>query len=290
MIRIFLFLLTNFSIIILLFILSALFGLHNRSLLYIICSTIITGFTGSIISLLLSKKIALFTVGGKIITEPKNELEEWVLKIIKKQSLRLNISNPEFAIYDSESVNAFATGYSKNSSLIAISSMLLKNMNKKEIEAIIAHEMSHISNGDMVTMTLIQGVLNTFTIFLSRGIAYIICNIFLKSDTTSNKNKTDYVILTFILELIFGIAASCITMWFSRKREFYADASAAKLSSTKNMISALKSLQNYTDLSNEPKNVHALCINGKINSFLDLFSTHPPINVRIQALNKKKYM
>jgi heat shock protein HtpX len=293
MIRIFLFLITNLSVISLLLVASFFIGISPQSLFFMFLSTICVGFGGAFISLLLSKKIALISIGGKIINSPANEQEEWILKTIKKQALSLGLKVPELSIYNSNSVNAFATGPTRNSSLIAISSGLINSMNKNEIKSVIAHEISHINNGDMVTMTLIQGVVNTFVIFLSRGIAYLICLLSAdnkSSSVTSSKNKSKYFFLKFVLEIMFGMLSSCVTMWFSRRREFYADAGAAKLSGVENMISALKVLKNYTHLSNEPKNVNSLCINGNLKYFLNIFSSHPPIDLRIKALYKKKYM
>ncbi|CAL4321486.1 protease HtpX [Buchnera aphidicola] len=294
MIRIFLFLLTNLSIVSILFILGLFIKLNIYVFFFVIVSTFLTGFGGAIISLLLSKRIALFSVGGKIITDPANDREKWAFKKIKKQASKLNLKTPEFAIYDSDSFNAFATGATKNSSVVAVSTALLHKMRKNELEAVIAHEISHISNGDMVTMTLLQGILNTFTIFLSNGLSHMFCSMIFGEDNTSEnlrQRKIGYhYYITLFLEIIFGILASFITMWFSRKREFYADAGAAKLSSIENMIAALKTLEYHAYLINEPKNVNALCINGSINNFFYLLASHPPINTRIKALNKKKYM
>ncbi|CAL4321463.1 Protease HtpX [Buchnera aphidicola (Periphyllus testudinaceus)] len=293
MIRMLLFLLTNLAVISILCIISFLIGIKNHNIFIFIISTFIFGFGGSFLSLILSKKIALLSTGATIIKNPNNKTEEWLCKVIKKQSKKLNIKTPDLIIYDSKNINAFATGATKNSSLIALSNELLNCMKKNEIKAVIAHEMTHISNGDMVTMTLLQGIVNTFVIFLSRAIVYLLNNFF--SDNKNNRlffarNGIINLILTLFLEILFGTLASCITMWFSRKREFYADAGSAKIVGVKNMISALKTLDIQKDIFKEKEYISALCINGKNKSFLRLFMSHPTIKNRIKALNKKIYM
>jgi heat shock protein HtpX len=293
MIRLLLFVVTNLSVISLLCIIAFFTGIQTNNIIYLIISGFLFGFGGAFISLLLSKKIALFSIGSNIIRNPQNKSEIWLLKVLKKQSVQLNIKTPDLTIYQSHSINAFATGPRKDSSLIAISTGLLNKMNKNEIKAVIAHEMTHIANGDMITMTLIQGVVNTFVIFLSRGIAYLLSNLGPNNNSSESilqKTGAAYLILTIFLEIIFGTIASFITMWFSRRREFYADAGSAKIVGVKNMIAALEKMQ-YNPCSLEiPKTLATFCINGQKNSIVSLFMSHPPLHVRIQALYNRTYM
>ncbi|NIH16815.1 MAG: protease HtpX [Buchnera aphidicola (Periphyllus lyropictus)] len=291
--RIFLVSLTNISVLSIISIISCLFGIHFNKLTKVIISTFLFGFGGAFVSLLFSKRISMFSTGSKIIVNPKNKSEKWILKIIKKQSSKLKLKTPETAIYQSDNINAFATGPTKNSSLISVSSGLLKKMPKNEIKAVIAHEMTHISNGDMVTMTLIQGTVNTFVIFLSKIIIYFLSNIYLKDKKKINflkKKSITRTIFSFFLQTMFGIFSSIVVMWFSRNREFYADAGSAKLVGRKNMIAALKKLKLNSKKIVEPKNISSLCIDNNYNPFLNLLKSHPPLDSRIDALNKKKYM
>ncbi|WP_343187601.1 protease HtpX [Buchnera aphidicola (Periphyllus koelreuteriae)] len=293
MIRVLLFLLTNLAVTIILCILSFFIGIQNHNLYMFIISTFIFGFSGSFISLLLSKKIALLSIKSYIIKNPRNKTEKWLLKFIEKQAKKLEINTPELTIYTSNDINAFATGPTKNSSLIALSDKLIDVMNKNEIKAVISHEITHISNGDMVTMTLIQGIVNTFVIFLSKGIAYIISYIFSDNKNNGNifiKNNIITLILTLFLEILFGTLSNCITMWFSRKREFYADAGSAKIVGKKHMISALKTINNHVQTFIKEENLATLSIHGKNKKFLNLFMSHPTIKNRIKALNNKTYM
>lgn len=294
--RIFLFFFTNLSIILIFGIILFLTGIHLNSILNILIISIILGFLGSIISLLICKWIALYSVNGNIIKNPKNNIEKWLFNIVKKQAYNVNIDMPEIAIYNSKDMNAFATGMQRNSSLIAISSALLKNMNLKEIEAVIAHEITHIDNGDMVTMTLIQGTINTFIIFISRILTKIFTTFLYKNQKEKHQyeyfNSYQYSYCSFIsmiLEFTLGILANIIIMWFSRNREFYADAGSAKLVGYKNMISALEKLKNSHEV-NIPENIITLCINGKSQTIFNLFLSHPPLDQRIYALKKRLYI
>jgi len=290
MIRIILFLLTNLAVTSTLSLILALTGIQSESMYGLLIMSSLFGFSGSILSLIMSKWIALRSVNGKIIDQPNNETEKWLINTIRRQSIKKGIIMPQIAIYEAIDINAFATGARRNSALIAISTGLLENMTKNEAEAVIAHEISHISNGDMITMALVQGVVNTFVIFVSRVISETLNNLF-----SSNQNNEDgkdsflFFLISSFLELIFGVLASVITMWFSRHREFYADASSAKLVGREKMISALNRLK----LSHEPQesdSIIAFCINGKSNSLTELFASHPSLDKRIEALNKKKYM
>ena len=289
MLRIALFLGTNFAIIIVLSISMSIFGvdgvLHDNgvdlnlnSLLFI--SSVI-GFTGSFISLLISKWVAKKSMGVILITEPKNETERWLVKKLNEISVKANIKTPEFGIFDSQQLNAFATGASKNNSLVALSSGLISHMSKDEIEAVIAHEISHISNGDMVTMTLIQGIINTFVIFFSRIIGHVVDRVVFK---VQRGHGPAYYITSIIVQILLSILASIIVMWFSRKREFEADHSAAKLVGANKMISALKTLSNKSPDA-LPDQMAAFGISGKKEkSYKSLFSSHPSIESRIESL------
>ena len=289
MLRIALFLGTNFAIIIVLSISMSIFGvdgvLHDNgvdlnlnSLLFI--SSVI-GFTGSFISLLISKWVAKKSMGVILIKEPKNETEMWLVKKLNEISVKANIKPPEFGIFDSQQLNAFATGASKNNSLVALSSGLISHMSKDEIEAVIAHEISHISNGDMVTMTLIQGIINTFVIFFSRIIGHVVDRVVFK---VQRGHGPAYYITSIIVQILLSILASIIVMWFSRKREFEADHSAAKLVGANKMISALKTLSNKSPDA-LPDQMAAFGISGKKEkSYKSLFSSHPSIESRIESL------
>ncbi|QCI15996.1 protease HtpX [Buchnera aphidicola] len=293
MIRIILFLLTNLAVMLIFSLILSLTGIHSNSIYGLLIISSLFGFSGSILSLILSKWIALRSVNGKIITHPSNEMENWLINTIREQSIKKGIIMPQIAIYDAIDINAFATGARRNSALIAISTGLLKNMTRHEAEAVIAHEISHISNGDMITMTLVQGVVNTFVIFISRILSQIISSILLSNrneeNNTAERNPFVYFLISTFLELIFGVLASIITMWFSRHREFYADASSAKLVGSEKMIAALNRLKTSQE-PQESDSMIALCINGKSNSFLKLFSSHPSLEQRIQALHNKEYI
>jgi heat shock protein HtpX len=292
MIRIILFLLTNLAVMLIFSLILNLTGIQSNNIYSLLIMSSLFGFSGSILSLILSKWIALRSVNGEIITHPRNEIENWLIDTIREQSIKKGIIMPQIAIYHAPDMNAFATGARRNSALIAISTGLLENMTRHEAEAVIAHEISHISNGDMITMTLVQGVVNTFVIFISRILSQIISNTISSNRNENNveeRNPFLYFLISTFLELIFGVLASIITMWFSRHREFYADASSAKLVGREKMISALNRLKN----SHEPQesdSMIAFCIHGKSNSFLKLFASHPSLDKRIQALYKKEYM
>lgn len=295
--RVFIFLLTNIAIILVLNIMLSLLGINyffykiGLNIKILTISSMIFGFTGSIISLLLSKKIAKWSMNLMVIKNPSNFTEDWLLKTVNKISKNANISTPEVAIYNGE-INAFATGAFKNSSLIAISANLLESMTKLEIKAIIAHEISHISNGDMVTMLLIQGVINTFIILISRIFSYILdcflLNSYDDSNYNSNYNHKIYGLITTILQIFLGFGASIVVAWFSRNREFRADHGSAKLLGTPDpMISALRHLSNISIVNDLPKSIAILGINNnfKKKSFLKLFATHPSFEKRIAILS-----
>lgn len=289
MFRIALFLGTNIAILLVLSLSMSLFGisgvldsngidLNLTSLLFI--SSII-GFAGSFISLLMSKWIAKKSMGVVLIVNPKNETEIWLLKTLNNISKKANIKTPEFGIFKSQQLNAFATGSSKNKSMVAVSSGLINHMNRDEVEAVIAHEISHISSGDMITMTLIQGIINTFVIFFSRVIGHIVDRVIFK---VQRGHGPAYFITSIVVQILLSILANIIVMWFSRKREYAADLEAAKLVGTDKMISALKILALKSPLA-LPDQMAAFGIaGGKEKSYKSLFSSHPSIESRIELL------
>ena len=291
MMRIILFLCTNLAVMAVFGIILSLTGIRSASIPGLMIMAGLFGFGGSFVSLLMSKWMALRSVGGEVIAQPRNETERWLMQIVTQQSQQAGITTPQVAIYHAPDINAFATGARKNASLVAVSTGLLQNMNRDEAEAVIAHEISHIANGDMVTMTLIQGVVNTFVIFISRIIAQVASG-FLSSDREeegSNGNPLVYFAVATVLELVFGILASIITMWFSRHREFHADAGSAKLVGREKMIAALERLKTSYE-PQEPGTMMAFCINGKQKSLSELFMSHPPLDKRIEALRQGEYI
>ncbi|NKI75579.1 protease HtpX [Dickeya sp. CFBP 2040] len=293
MMRIALFLLTNLAVMVVFGLVLSLTGVQHNSMAGLIIMAGVFGFGGSIISLLMSKWMALRSVGGEVIEQPRNETEHWLLETVRAQSQQVGIAMPQVAIYHAPDINAFATGARRDSSLVAVSTGLLQNMSRDEAEAVIAHEISHIANGDMVTMTLVQGVVNTFVIFISRIIAQIVTS-FLSgnrddSEESSNGNPLIYMAVSMVLELVFGILASIITMWFSRYREFHADAGSAKLVGREKMIAALQRLKTSYE-PQEASSMMAFCINGKSKSLSELFLSHPPLDKRIEALRAGEYL
>ena len=289
MLRIALFLGTNMAILLILSITMSLFGVEgvlqdngvdlNLNSLLLISAVI--GFAGSFISLLMSKWLAKRSMGVKIIATPKNETETWLLQTIKDISSNAKINTPEFGTFNSQQMNAFATGASKNSSLVALSTALINHMNRDEIEAVIAHEVAHIKNGDMVTMTLIQGIINTFVIFFSRIIGHFVDRVIFK---VQRGHGPAYYITSIIAQIFLSILASIIVMWFSRKREYAADLSASKLVGPNKMISALKTLSTKSQ-QNLPDQMAAFGISGKREkNYKSLFSSHPSIESRIEKI------
>ncbi len=279
MMRIVLFLATNFAVMIVLGIILNVTGIAGNSTGGILIMALLFGFAGSLISLFLSKTMALRSVGAEIIKEPRNNAERWLVETVKRQSAQAGIPMPDVAIYHSADVNAFATGATKNNSLVAVSTGLLNNMTQDEAEAVVAHEVAHIANGDMVTMTLLQGVLNTFVIFLSRMIATAVSA---RNDNEGEgQNTAVYFLVSMVLEVLFGILATIIAMWFSRYREFRADAGSASLVGKEKMIAALQRLQHVHEPQEMQGSLNAFMINGKRS---ELFMSHPPLEKRIEAL------
>lgn len=289
MMRIVLFLATNLAIILVLSITTSLFGLNRwmseQGIDYtsLLIFALIVGFTGSIISLLLSKPMAKMSTRARVINpqQPANRQEAWLVETVAQFAQRAGIGMPEVAIYEG-APNAFATGAFKNDALVAVSTGLLQSMDEEEVAAVLGHEIAHVANGDMVTMTLIQGVVNTFVIFLARVVGFFIDRAVFKNDREGT--GPGYFITVIVLELVFGLLASIIVAWFSRQREFRADAGAAQLMGTpRSMIKALQRLQQMQE-GELPKNIQALGISNHAK-MANLFATHPPLAVRIQALS-----
>ncbi|MES2025095.1 MAG: protease HtpX [Pseudomonadota bacterium] len=286
--RIFLFIATNIAVIAVMSVVLSLLGVDRfitqagLNLPMLLAFSLVVGFTGSFISLLISKPMAKWSTGARVITAPSSSTELWLIDSVRKLSERAGITMPEVAVYDGEP-NAFATGAFKNSALVAVSTGLLQSMTKDEVEAVLAHEVAHVANGDMVTMTLVQGVVNTFVVFLSRVVGYFVDRALSSRNNNSGGQGMGYFITVMVCQVVFGIAASVIVAWFSRHREFRADAGAAKLlGSPQPMMKALARLGGI-EPSSLPEGLASLGINDK-PGFAALFSSHPPIEDRIAAL------
>jgi len=290
--RIFLFLATNIAIMLVITIMIHIFGLGqilneqgvDIDLTSLLMLSAVVGMTGSIISLALSKSMAKHTTGAYVIEQPRNEEEQWLFNVVQRQANAAGIGMPEVAIYDAPDINAFATGMFRNDALVAVSTGLLQGMTRDEAEAVLAHEVSHVANGDMVTLALIQGVINTFVFFLSRVIGHIIDRAVFK---TQRGHGPAYWFTTIITQLVLGILASAIVMWFSRHREYRADAGAASLEGKQKMISALERLQKSANQPHLPEQLEAFGISGGMAAGLkSLFMSHPPLADRIEALRR----
>ncbi len=284
--RILLFLGTNLAILVLLGTVMSILGLDTRSTSGLLVFAALFGMGGSFISLAMSKWIAKKSTKAHVIEQPRNNTEKWLVDTVRAQAEKAEIGMPEVAVYDSADINAFATGMSKNNSLVAVSTGLLHNMSKDEAEAVLAHEVTHIACGDMVTMALIQGVLNTFVIFLSRVVAGIIDNFLSGDEEGGGLGFIGYMAVTIVLELVLGFFASIIVMWFSRRREFRADDGAAYIVGPQKMISALQKLKAHHEPSQLPEQVAAFGIRPKEGGLASLFRSHPPLDDRIAALKK----
>ncbi|KJK15131.1 protease HtpX [Cupriavidus sp. 2MCAB6] len=289
--RVLLFLATNLAVMLVLSFTASLLGVNrfltsnglNLGMLLVFAA--LMGFGGSFISLLMSKTIAKWSTGAQVITHPGNSTELWLVQTVQKLADRAGLPMPEVAIYEGEA-NAFATGATKKNSLVAVSTGLLQTMSHDEVEAVLAHEVAHIANGDMVTLTLIQGVVNTFVIFLARVVGYFVDSMLRKNDEESSGPGIGYMITVVVCEIVFGILASIIVATFSRHREYRADAGAARLmGSPTPMVAALRRLGGL-EPDGLPQNMQAMGIAGG-KSWLSLFSSHPPIEERIAALQAK---
>lgn len=291
--RIVLFVLTNLAVMVTLSIVASVFGFNQfggpagLNLGALLGFAAVFGFGGAFVSLLMSKWSAKMAVGAQVIESPADSEQAWLLATVRRLADKAGVGMPEVATYDSPDINAFATGASRNNALVAVSSGLLRQMSREEAEAVLAHEVSHIANGDMVTLTLIQGVLNTFVIFLSRVIGHLVDRALAGNDERSGYGAGYYV--TFIvLEIVFGILASIIVMWFSRQREYRADAGASHLSSRSGMIAALQRLKLNYETSDLPARVTAFGIKGGRAGIMQLFASHPPLDDRIAALQRAR--
>jgi heat shock protein HtpX len=290
--RIFLFLATNLAVVVLLGIVANLFGVNRYlvgsglNLPSLLVFAAIFGMGGSLISLLMSKWVAKRSVGAQVIEQPRTEAERWLVETVRRQAQAAGIGMPEVAMYESPEPNAFATGANRNNALVAVSTGLLEQMSAEEVEAVLGHEVSHVANGDMVTLSLLQGVLNTFVIVLARVVGYAV-------DLALSKNESrgpgiGYYLASFVAELLFGFLASLIVMWFSRYREFHADAGGARLAGRGKMIAALERLRQLHEPSQLPSEMAAFGINGGLGDGLrKLLMTHPPLEERIAALRQQ---
>src|SRR5210317_345198 len=289
--RIALFLATNLAVILVLSVVLRLLGvdrildesgsgLNYEALLVL---SLVIGFGGSLISLAMSKWMAKRSTGAQVITQPRNETESWLLNVVERQARQAGIEMPEVAIYNAPDMNAFATGARRNAALVAVSTGLLQGMPRDEVEAVLAHEISHVANGDMVTLTLVQGVVNTFVIFLSRVVGFFVDRVILKNESG---HGIGYFVTVIVAQIVLGILASTIVMWVSRKREFRADAGSAELNGNQPMIRALARLDRGAP-GELPQALEAFGIaGGKRQGFQKLFMSHPPIAERIEALQK----
>ncbi|MCG7977123.1 MAG: protease HtpX [Candidatus Thiodiazotropha endolucinida] len=290
MMRIALFLGTNLAILMLISITFRLLGIEglllengvDLNLNALLVYSAVIGFSGSLISLFISKWMAKRSMGVEVIETPGNEAEQWLVNTIERQAQQAKIGMPEVGIFDHASPNAFATGWNKNSALVAVSTGLLQQMNRDEVEAVLGHEVSHVANGDMVTLSLIQGVVNTFVVFLSRVIGHTVDRIVFK---TERGYGPAFFIVSMIAEFVLGILAMTIVMWFSRWREFRADKGGAELAGREKMIAALRRLQQAHEPESLPDEIAALAISaGKVQK---LFASHPPLESRIRALQSE---
>ena len=287
--RIFLFVLTNLAVVFVINITLRLLGVDrvidqsgsiNFNALLVMSAVI--GFSGSIISLLMSKWSAKRMVGAQVITNPIDPTERWLVETVSRQAQAVGIGMPEVAVYDAPDVNAFATGWNRNAALVAVSTGLLHNMSRDEAEAVLGHEISHVANGDMVTLALIQGVVNTFVIFFAKLFGILVDRVLLKNDGRNGRGIGAFV-AEMVAQVVLGILASMIVMWFSRQREFRADAGGANLAGRNKMIAALEKLKMNHEQTVLPEKMAAVGISGG-GGFSRLFMTHPPLDERIEAL------
>lgn len=301
--RVFLLMATNFAVVAVLGlvwnILDASFGLTEKLMAmgvpagfgYIALMSIVLGFAGSFISLWMSKGSAIRSMGVQVIDDPTTKQERWLFNVVQRQAERVGIDMPDVGIFHADEPNAFATGARKNNALVAVSTGLLEHMNADEVEAVLGHEMSHVANGDMVTQTLLQGVMNTFVIFFSRVIAHLV-NSVLSGNRNGGGNSygMTYFIVSMVAQVLLGFLANMVVMWFSRYREFHADKGGADLAGREKMIAALRRLQDVNQPHDLPGEMAAFGISGGLGDGLKkLFMTHPPLEERIAALESGKY-
>lgn len=290
--RVFLFIITNLAIVLVLGVVLSLLGVDRildqqgvgLDLGNLVIFAAVFGFGGSLISLAISKWTAKRLTGAQVIEQPRNETESWLLQTVQRQARAAGIGNPEVAIYESPDINAFATGMRRNSALVAVSTGLLRSLDRAEAEAVLGHEVSHVANGDMVTLALIQGVVNTFVIVASRVVGHLVDRVVFK---TERGHGPAFYITSIVAQLVFGILASMIVFWFSRRREYRADAGGASLAGREKMISALEKLRRTVAQPHLPDQLAAFGISGPVGRGLKrLFMTHPPLEERIEALKR----
>ncbi|MFN7725698.1 MAG: protease HtpX [Rubrivivax sp.] len=287
--RVFLFIVTNLAVMVVLGIVASVLGVNRfltsngLNLGLLLGFALVMGFGGAIISLLMSKPMAKWSTGAQVITNSQDPTHRWIVATVERFAQKAGIGMPEVAIFEGEP-NAFATGAFKNSALVAVSTGLLHTMNREEVEAVIGHEVAHIANGDMVTMTLIQGVMNTFVVFISRVVGYFVDKVILKNDREGP--GIGYLVTTIVMDIALGVLASIIVSWFSRQREYRADAGAAALMGRKQpMINALARLGGMQP-GELPQSMSAMGISAKPSGFMALFSSHPPLEDRIRRLQQ----
>ena len=287
--RIFLFILTNLAVVLVISVTLRLLGVdrivnHSGAINFnaLLVVSVVIGFSGSLISLLMSKWMARQMVGAQVIENPIDPTELWLVDTVRRQAGEAGIGMPEVAIYDAPEVNAFATGWNRNNALVAVSTGLLHNMGKDEIEAVLGHEISHVANGDMVTLALLQGVVNTFVVFFSKLFGILVDRVLLKNDSRNGPGIGAFV-AEIAAQLVLGVLASMIVMWFSRQREFRADAGGAGLAGRQKMIAALERLKVNHEQTALPQQMAAFGISGG-GGLSKLFMTHPPLDERIEAL------
>ncbi|MDD9999710.1 MAG: protease HtpX [Rhodospirillaceae bacterium] len=290
--RIALFIATNVAVLVVLTIAMQLLGIESLlneqgtqlDLQSLLIFSAVIGFAGSFISLAISKWSAKRLTGARVIKEPRNETERWLLSTVQRQAQTAGIGTPEVAIYDSPDINAFATGANRNNALVAVSTGLLGRLSRGELEAVLGHEVSHVANGDMVTLTLIQGVVNTFVIFFSRIIGFLVDRLIFR---TERGYGPGFFIASIVAQIVLGILASTIVMWFSRRREFRADQGGAQLAGRQNMINALERLRRAHEPSALPESMRAMGISSsRAVGLKRLFMSHPPLEERIAALKR----
>jgi heat shock protein HtpX len=290
--RIFLFALTNVAVLAVIYIVLGVLGVdqilsRNGSSLNLgnlLVFSAVVGFSGALISLALSKWMAKMSTGARVIDTPRNSTESWLVTTVYRLADASNIRRPEVAIYDSPDVNAFATGPTRNNSLVAVSTGLLQRLGQREVEAVLGHEISHVANGDMVTLTLLQGVLNTFVVFLSRIVGFVVDRVLLRNERGAGAG---FFVASLVAQILLGILASMVVMWYSRQREFRADAGGARLAGRGAMIGALQGLQRIHQPAELPEALRAFGIAGSSPTGLRrLFMSHPPLEERIAALQR----
>jgi heat shock protein HtpX len=290
MLRLLLFLGTNVAVLVVISIVFQVLGLESilaengvdLDLGALLVMSAIIGFSGSLISLLMSKQMAKRGMGVQLIEQPRTEVEQWLVETVRRQADQAGIGMPEVGVFDSPEPNAFATGARRNAALVAVSTGLLERMNRGEVEAVLGHEVSHVANGDMVTLTLVQGVVNTFVVFLSRVVGHVVDRVVFR---TERGYGPGYYITSIVAQIAFSVLATMIVMWFSRRREFRADAGGAQLAGRQQMIDALRRLQAAHEPASLPQEFAAFGISG---NFRSLFSSHPPLEKRIAALESAR--